>query len=114
MYFFSLSLSVADKRTKGNGITCPTIEWLKSFLLPKLHKWMIEDGAKFSLGQSLRLVSVEKYSKKYEELKQKYKHFVKVMIILHFALQTLCPRGRRTGALLHPQPLISIFRFKTN
>ena len=88
MYFFSLSLSVADKRTKGNGITCPTIEWLKSFLLPKLHKWMIEDGAKFSLGQSLRLVSVEKYSKKYEELKQKYKHFVKVMIILH--LRAFC------------------------
>jgi hypothetical protein len=40
---------------------------------------MIEDGAVFSLGQSLRLVSVEKYSKKYEELKQKYKHFVKVI-----------------------------------
>jgi hypothetical protein len=39
---------------------------------------MAEDGAAFSLGQSLRLISVEEYSKKYEELKQKYKHFVKV------------------------------------
>ena len=75
---FSLSLSVADQRAKRNGITCPTAEWLKSFLIPKLHKWMMEDGATFSLGQSLRLISVEKYSKKYEELKQKYKHFVKV------------------------------------
>lgn len=76
--FHSLSLSVADKRTKGNGITCPTVEWLKSSLLPKLHKWTVEDGKMFSLGQSLRLVSVEKYSVKYEELKKKYKHFVKV------------------------------------
>ena len=63
---------------KGNGITCPTIEWLKSTLMPKLHKWIIEDGGTSSLGQSLKLVSVEKYSKKYEELKKKYKHFVKV------------------------------------
>ena len=76
--FHSLSLSVAEKRAKGNGITCPTVEWLKSFLIPKLHKWMLEDGKNFSLGQSLRLVSVEKYSLKYEELKKKYKHFVKV------------------------------------
>jgi hypothetical protein len=55
---------------------------------------MIEDGAVFSLGQSLRLVSVEKYSKKYEELKQKYKHFVKV--INNFASE-----GRGRGVLIY-------------
>ena len=73
-----------DKRTKGNGITCPTVEWLKSCLIPRLHKWITEDNTKSSLGESLRLVSVEKYSRKYEELKQKYKRFVKVIFHLRF------------------------------
>jgi hypothetical protein len=56
---------------------------------------MIEDGAVFSLGQSLRLVSVEKYSKKYEELKQKYKHFVKVINNFASEGKAWFPHGRK-------------------
>ena len=39
---------------------------------------MINDHVGSSFGQSLRLVSVEKYNEKYEHLKSKYKHIVKV------------------------------------
>ena len=55
-----------------DGVLCPTIQWLKELLLPKLCKWAeeIQDG-QGSKG-SLRLVPLDQYAKTYQRLKEDY------------------------------------------
>jgi tRNASer (uridine44-2'-O)-methyltransferase len=56
----------------GDGVVCPSIKWMKDQLLPKLKKWA-ENPEKQSKG-SLRLISLERYTLLYQELKEKYGH----------------------------------------
>ncbi|VDI70727.1 tRNASer (uridine44-2'-O)-methyltransferase [Mytilus galloprovincialis] len=53
-----------------------TFEWMTNTLLPKLCNWSAESKLKTSVT-SLRLIPIEEYSQKYQDLKEKYgKHFV--------------------------------------
>ena len=65
--------SVVSNDTKRDGVLCPTVQWLREVLLPKLCKWAVEikpDG-KSSKG-SLRLVPLDQYTLLYHRLKQQY------------------------------------------
>ena len=63
-----------------NGALCANLHWLETVLLPKIKHWAesislpVDNGQleKSSKVESLSLVSVEKYNKVYNELKQKY------------------------------------------
>lgn len=71
-----VSLLVMDSATLSengrDGISCPTIHWLKDILLPKLCKWAGEvHDSQVSRG-SLRLVPLDQYTKIYQRLKQDY------------------------------------------
>ncbi|CAI5783557.1 probable tRNA (uracil-O(2)-)-methyltransferase [Podarcis lilfordi] len=61
----------------SDGILCPKTSWLGSELLPKLAKWSTET-TKREFKNTLSLISVARYSKIYQDLKEKYKDIVKV------------------------------------
>ncbi|KAM4709696.1 putative tRNA (uracil-O(2)-)-methyltransferase [Discoglossus pictus] len=61
----------------SDGVVYPKISWMKNELLSKLAKWSTEDK-KSEFKSTLSLISVDKYSKLYQSLKEKYKDMVKV------------------------------------
>ncbi|XP_053921489.1 probable tRNA (uracil-O(2)-)-methyltransferase isoform X2 [Cuculus canorus] len=61
----------------SDGITYPKLAWLGNELLPKLVKWSVEQKPS-EFKSTLSLISVAKYSKVYEDLKEKYREMVKV------------------------------------
>ncbi|NXU49427.1 TRM44 methyltransferase, partial [Turnix velox] len=61
----------------SDGIAYPKLEWLGNELLPKLAKWSVEQKTS-EFKSTLSLISVAKYSKVYQDLKEKYKEMVKV------------------------------------
>ncbi|XP_031573877.1 probable tRNA (uracil-O(2)-)-methyltransferase isoform X2 [Actinia tenebrosa] len=69
-----VSCSVIDRRVqdinRSDCVVCPSIQWMKDHLLPKLKKWA-ENPQKQSKG-SLRLISLERYTLLYQELKDKH------------------------------------------
>lgn len=61
-----------------------TTEWLRDVLLVKLCRWAELENLKTEVT-SLKLVPVDKYAVKYQELKHKYgTQLVKVSIIVEF------------------------------
>ncbi|XP_070541406.1 probable tRNA (uracil-O(2)-)-methyltransferase [Ptychodera flava] len=69
-----ISLQILDNQPPvdlTNGVTLPTADWLVKNLLPKLVKWSMDSNP----GQSVNsnsLISMEKYTVLYQQLKQKY------------------------------------------
>ncbi|XP_019408111.1 PREDICTED: probable tRNA (uracil-O(2)-)-methyltransferase, partial [Crocodylus porosus] len=61
----------------SDGIVYPKTTWLGNELLSKLAKWSLEQKQS-EFKSTLSLISVAKYSKMYQELKEKYKEMVKV------------------------------------
>nr|XP_020661431.1 probable tRNA (uracil-O(2)-)-methyltransferase isoform X2 [Pogona vitticeps] len=61
----------------SDGILYPKTTWLGSELLSKLAKWSTEI-MKREFKSTLSLISVARYSKIYQDLKEKYKRIVKV------------------------------------
>ncbi|KAK2521474.1 Trmt44, partial [Columba guinea] len=61
----------------SDGIAYPKLEWLGSELLSKLAKWSVEQKPS-EFKSTLSLISIAKYSKVYQDLKEKYKEMVKV------------------------------------
>ncbi|XP_027025151.2 probable tRNA (uracil-O(2)-)-methyltransferase [Tachysurus fulvidraco] len=61
----------------SDGVAYPKLTWLTSELLPKLARWATDSKAT-EFKSTLSLISVEKYSLVYQQLKNKYKEIVKV------------------------------------
>ncbi|XP_048092914.1 probable tRNA (uracil-O(2)-)-methyltransferase isoform X1 [Alosa alosa] len=61
----------------SNGVAYPKLPWLDSELLPKLARWATESRSS-EFKSTLSLISVQKYSLQYQQLKDKYKEMVKV------------------------------------
>ncbi|KAM6075894.1 putative tRNA (uracil-O(2)-)-methyltransferase isoform 2-T2 [Chlamydotis macqueenii] len=61
----------------SDGIAYPKLAWLGNELLSKLAKWSVEQKPS-EFKSTLSLISVAKYSKVYQDLKEKYKEMVKV------------------------------------
>ncbi|XP_074396557.1 putative tRNA (uracil-O(2)-)-methyltransferase [Zonotrichia albicollis] len=61
----------------SDGIVYPKLAWLGNELLFKLAKWSVEQKLS-EFKSTLSLISVAKYSKVYQDLKEKYKEMVKV------------------------------------
>lgn len=60
-----------------DGVAYPKLPWLGRELLPKLARWATETRSS-EFKSTLSLISVEKYSLCYQQLKDKYKDMVKV------------------------------------
>ncbi|KAM5191446.1 putative tRNA (uracil-O(2)-)-methyltransferase [Mantella aurantiaca] len=74
------SLSLITLYSEGwdsDGVVYPKISWMKNELLSRLAKWSTEDR-KSDFKSTLSLIAVDKYSKLYQSLKEKYKDMVKV------------------------------------
>lgn len=71
-------LSASPENYISDGILYPKTTWLGTELLSKLAKWSTEI-TKRDFKDTLSLISVARYSKIYQELKEKYKEIVKVM-----------------------------------
>ncbi|XP_018410473.1 PREDICTED: probable tRNA (uracil-O(2)-)-methyltransferase [Nanorana parkeri] len=74
------SLSLITLYSEGwdsDGVVYPKISWMKNELLSKLAKWSTEDR-RSDFKNTLSLIAVDKYSKLYQSLKEKYKDMVKV------------------------------------
>ncbi|XP_069833461.1 probable tRNA (uracil-O(2)-)-methyltransferase [Dendropsophus ebraccatus] len=75
---WSLSLFTLDAEGwESDGVIYPKISWMKNELLSRLAKWSTEDK-KSDFKSTLSLIAVDKYSKLYQSLKEKYKDMVKV------------------------------------
>uniref|UniRef100_A0A8C5LLB5 tRNA (uracil-O(2)-)-methyltransferase n=1 Tax=Leptobrachium leishanense TaxID=445787 RepID=A0A8C5LLB5_9ANUR len=75
---WSISLSVLEPESwASDGVIYPKLAWMKSELLSKLARWSIEDR-KSQFKSTLSLISVDKYSRIYQRLKEKYRDLVKV------------------------------------
>lgn len=61
----------------SNGVAYPKLSWLCTELLPKLSRWALESKTS-EFKSTLSLISIEKYSVLYQQLKEKYKELVKV------------------------------------
>ncbi|KAJ7403352.1 tRNA methyltransferase 44 [Pitangus sulphuratus] len=61
----------------SDGIAYPKLAWLGNELLSKLAKWSVEQKTS-EFKSTLSLISIAKYSKVYQDLKEKYKEMVKV------------------------------------
>ncbi|KAM4780002.1 putative tRNA (uracil-O(2)-)-methyltransferase isoform 2-T2 [Cyanocitta cristata] len=62
----------------SDGIVYPKLAWLGNELLLKLAKWSVEQKPS-EFKSTLSLISVAKYSKVYQDLKEKYKVMVKIL-----------------------------------
>ncbi|XP_048799665.1 probable tRNA (uracil-O(2)-)-methyltransferase isoform X2 [Lagopus muta] len=74
------SVSITAPSSKdwfSDGITYPKLSWLGDVLLSKLAKWSVEQKCS-EFRSTLSLIPVAKYSKVYQDLKEKYKEMVKV------------------------------------
>uniref|UniRef100_A0A8C3KUC4 tRNA (uracil-O(2)-)-methyltransferase n=1 Tax=Chrysolophus pictus TaxID=9089 RepID=A0A8C3KUC4_CHRPC len=75
---WSVSIIVpSSKDWFSDGITYPKLSWLGDVLLSKLAKWSVEQKCS-EFRSTLSLIPVAKYSKVYQDLKEKYKEMVKV------------------------------------
>ncbi|XP_073430659.1 probable tRNA (uracil-O(2)-)-methyltransferase [Dendrobates tinctorius] len=75
---WSLSLlTVYADGWESDGVIYPKISWMKNELLSRLAKWSTEDK-KSDFKSTLSLIAVDKYSKQYQSLKEKYRDMVKV------------------------------------
>ncbi|KAM4808183.1 putative tRNA (uracil-O(2)-)-methyltransferase [Rhinophrynus dorsalis] len=75
---WSISLSTLySENWDSDGVVYPKISWMKNELLHRLAKWSTEDR-KSEFKSTLSLISVDKYSRLYQALKEKYKDMVKV------------------------------------
>ncbi|XP_063780248.1 probable tRNA (uracil-O(2)-)-methyltransferase isoform X2 [Pseudophryne corroboree] len=74
------SLSLFTLYSEGWDSDCviyPKISWMKNELLSRLAKWSTEDKRSDFKG-TLSLIPVDKYSRLYQSLKEKYREMVKV------------------------------------
>ncbi|XP_029944139.1 LOW QUALITY PROTEIN: putative tRNA (uracil-O(2)-)-methyltransferase [Salarias fasciatus] len=69
--------ALAADRWFSDGVAYPKLPWLTSDLLPKLLRWAAECKSS-EFRSTLSLLPVEKYSRTYQQLKEKYKAMVKV------------------------------------
>lgn len=74
---FSSVTSKKNERWHSDGIVYPKLTWLAGELLAKLARWSVE-SRQSAFKSTLSLISIVKYSKVYQELKEKYKDMVKV------------------------------------
>ncbi|OCT99289.1 hypothetical protein XELAEV_18005076mg [Xenopus laevis] len=75
---WSISLyTLCSEAWESDGVVYPKITWMKNELLSKLAKWSTEDK-KSEFKSTLSLVPVDKYSRLYQNLKEKYRDMVKV------------------------------------
>ncbi|KAM3831545.1 putative tRNA (uracil-O(2)-)-methyltransferase isoform 3-T3 [Vipera latastei] len=74
---WTLSVLLNPEKYVPDGIVYPKATWLGSELLSKLVKWSTEI-TKNEFKSTLSLISVARYSKVYQDLKEKYKEMVKV------------------------------------
>uniref|UniRef100_A0A8C3YME2 tRNA (uracil-O(2)-)-methyltransferase n=1 Tax=Catagonus wagneri TaxID=51154 RepID=A0A8C3YME2_9CETA len=75
-WFISV-LIFCPERWHSDGIVCPRPAWLGGELLAKLARWCV--GSRQSgFKSTLSLIPIVKYSRVYQELKEKYKDMVKV------------------------------------
>ncbi|XP_061440192.1 probable tRNA (uracil-O(2)-)-methyltransferase isoform X2 [Rhineura floridana] len=70
-------LSSPSENYISDGLVYPKTTWLGSELLSKLVKWSTET-TESEFKNTLSLISVARYSKMYQDLKEKYKEIVKV------------------------------------
>ncbi|XP_052538708.1 probable tRNA (uracil-O(2)-)-methyltransferase isoform X3 [Tympanuchus pallidicinctus] len=70
-------IAPSSKDWFSDGITYPKLSWLGDVLLSKLAKWSVEQKCS-EFRSTLSLIPVAKYSKVYQDLKEKYKEMVKV------------------------------------
>uniref|UniRef100_A0A8C5P224 tRNA (uracil-O(2)-)-methyltransferase n=1 Tax=Jaculus jaculus TaxID=51337 RepID=A0A8C5P224_JACJA len=75
-WFISV-LIFCPERWYSDGVVYPKPTWLGGELLARLTRWAVE-SRKSELKSTLSLVSVMRYSKVYQELKEKYRSMVKV------------------------------------
>nr|XP_012328965.1 probable tRNA (uracil-O(2)-)-methyltransferase isoform X1 [Aotus nancymaae] len=75
-WFISV-LIFCPERWHSDGIVYPKPTWLGEQLPAKLARWCVQNR-KSGFKSTLSLVSIMKYSKAYQELKEKYKEMVKV------------------------------------
>uniref|UniRef100_A0A4W3H4Y8 tRNA (uracil-O(2)-)-methyltransferase n=1 Tax=Callorhinchus milii TaxID=7868 RepID=A0A4W3H4Y8_CALMI len=75
---WSVSISIlCPEQWESDGILYPKTAWLTDVLLSKIVKWSTENK-KSIYKSTLSLISLEKYSERYHQLKEKYKEMVKV------------------------------------
>uniref|UniRef100_A0A8C5T7L0 tRNA (uracil-O(2)-)-methyltransferase n=1 Tax=Malurus cyaneus samueli TaxID=2593467 RepID=A0A8C5T7L0_9PASS len=98
----------------SDGIVYPKLAWLGNELLSKLAKWSVEQKPS-EFRSTLSLISVAKYSKVYQDLKEKYKEMVKVsldviVVILSFLLffYILWEEERKEKALTKKQSFVDL------
>lgn len=70
-------IAPSSKDWFSDGIIYPKLSWLGDVLLSKLAKWSVEQKCS-EFRSTLSLIPVAKYSKVYQDLKEKYKEIVKV------------------------------------
>ncbi|XP_051020762.1 probable tRNA (uracil-O(2)-)-methyltransferase [Acomys russatus] len=75
-WFISV-LIFCPERWHSDGVVYPKPAWLGEELLSKLARWAVENR-KSEFKSTLSLVSVLRYSRVYQELKEKYRDMVKV------------------------------------
>nr|XP_054109494.1 probable tRNA (uracil-O(2)-)-methyltransferase isoform X1 [Callithrix jacchus] len=75
-WFISV-LIFCPERWHSDGIVYPKPTWLGEQLPAKLARWCVQNR-KSGFKSTLSLISIMKYSKAYQELKEKYKEMVKV------------------------------------
>uniref|UniRef100_A0A8C9EJM2 tRNA (uracil-O(2)-)-methyltransferase n=1 Tax=Pavo cristatus TaxID=9049 RepID=A0A8C9EJM2_PAVCR len=73
----------------SDGITYPKLSWLGDVLLSKLAKWSVEQKCS-EFRSTLSLIPVAKYSKVYQNLKEKYKEMVKHSPFIGYFLPEKC------------------------
>lgn len=66
-----------DERWHSDGVIYPKPTWLGGELLARLARWSAE-SKQSGFKSTLSLISIIKYSKMYQVLKEKYKGMVKV------------------------------------
>lgn len=67
------------ERWQSDGIVYPTPAWLGRELPARLARWSVASGSS-GFKSTLSLLPILKYSHTYQELKDKYKHVVQVML----------------------------------
>ncbi|KAM6221806.1 putative tRNA (uracil-O(2)-)-methyltransferase [Rhynchocyon petersi] len=75
--WFMSVLIFCPERWQSDGVVYPKPTWLGKQLLAKLATWSVEDK-KGQFKNTLSLISIAKYSRVYQELKEKYKDLVRV------------------------------------
>ncbi|XP_058922561.1 probable tRNA (uracil-O(2)-)-methyltransferase [Kogia breviceps] len=75
--WFTSVLIFCPERWHSDGIVYPKPAWLGEELLARLARWCVE-SRQGGFKSTLSLISIMKYSRAHQALKEKYKHMVKV------------------------------------